>query len=112
MTIYGLFFRFVESGNTLQLETAHYSMNARKHAEGEGWEFIGEEPICEQIEDVRQSEENRWGIPLMGYPPERATVSEQLSKGPRSDLSVVRLQRNTRTRREEMRRLQSTPAQQ
>ena len=62
VTVYALFFRFVEEANVLRLETAYFSANARQHAEGEGWEYIGEEPITEQIEDVRQSDEHRWGI--------------------------------------------------
>lgn len=57
-----MFSRYVERDEKLFLECNYFPVTAMDYALREGWELIGHEPQ-EDIEEVRLSDETKWGIP-------------------------------------------------
>ena len=56
MTTYSMFYRFTDG----KIETAHYSVLAKDHARGQGWEWLLDEPAADDIEAVREADEHKW----------------------------------------------------
>jgi hypothetical protein len=57
MTQYAMFYRFVDG----KIEMTHYSVLAKDHAAGQGWEWLLDEPHpVDDLEAVRHAEEHKW----------------------------------------------------